>query len=105
MRQLKETGWMHNRLRMITAMFLVKDLGIDWRMAQRFDPDGHFIRRHVRELAGVADPKAVHDPHGVLGAAAIRRLGYPAPIVDHRTASRAIVGLFKAAADAAKQAK
>lgn len=31
MRQLNATGWMHNRLRMITASFLVKDLRIDWR--------------------------------------------------------------------------
>ena len=31
MRQLRATGWMHNRARMITASFLVKDLLIDWR--------------------------------------------------------------------------
>ena len=31
MRQLRREGWMHNRARMITASFLVKDLGIDWR--------------------------------------------------------------------------
>ena len=31
MRQLWETGWMHNRVRMITASFLVKHLLIDWR--------------------------------------------------------------------------
>lgn len=31
MRQLLETGWMHNRLRMVTAMFLAKHLLIDWR--------------------------------------------------------------------------
>ena len=31
MRQLNATGWMHNRLRMISASFLVKDLLIDWR--------------------------------------------------------------------------
>lgn len=30
MRQLKEIGWMHNRVRMIVASFLVKDLHIDW---------------------------------------------------------------------------
>jgi deoxyribodipyrimidine photo-lyase len=32
MRQLLQTGWMHNRLRMVTASFLVKDLGVDWRL-------------------------------------------------------------------------
>jgi deoxyribodipyrimidine photo-lyase len=36
MRQLNETGWMHNRLRMITAMFLAKHLLIDWRMGERY---------------------------------------------------------------------
>lgn len=36
MRQLNETGWMHNRLRMITAMFLTKHLFIDWRWGERY---------------------------------------------------------------------
>jgi len=36
MRQLLQTGWMHNRLRMVTAMFLCKYLLIDWRWGERF---------------------------------------------------------------------
>jgi deoxyribodipyrimidine photo-lyase len=36
MRQLNATGFMHNRLRMITAMFLTKDLHIDWRHGERY---------------------------------------------------------------------
>jgi deoxyribodipyrimidine photo-lyase len=36
MSQLNRTGFMHNRLRMITASFLVKDLGIDWREGERY---------------------------------------------------------------------
>ncbi|MFK3708283.1 deoxyribodipyrimidine photo-lyase [Klebsiella sp. NPDC088457] len=36
MRQLNATGWMHNRLRMIAASFLVKDLRIDWRAGERY---------------------------------------------------------------------
>lgn len=36
MRQLNTTGWMHNRLRMITASFLTKDLLIDWRWGERY---------------------------------------------------------------------
>ena len=40
MRQLNATGWMHNRVRMVTASFLVKNLLIDWRRGER-----HF--RHV----------------------------------------------------------
>lgn len=35
MRQLKEEGWIHNRVRMIVASFLTKDLLIDWRMGDR----------------------------------------------------------------------
>jgi len=35
MRALSATGWMHNRLRMITAMFLTKDLFLDWRLGER----------------------------------------------------------------------
>ena len=36
MRQLNQTGWMHNRLRMVTAMFLTKHLLIDWRLGERY---------------------------------------------------------------------
>lgn len=36
MRQLLQTGWMHNRLRMLTAMFLSKHLLIDWRWGERW---------------------------------------------------------------------
>lgn len=36
MRQLNQTGWMHNRLRMIVASFLTKDLLIDWRQGEKY---------------------------------------------------------------------
>ncbi|WAC21433.1 deoxyribodipyrimidine photo-lyase [Luteolibacter sp. SL250] len=36
MRELLATGFMHNRVRMITAMFLTKDLHIDWRLGESF---------------------------------------------------------------------
>ena len=36
MRELNETGYMHNRVRLITASFLVKDLHIDWRYGERY---------------------------------------------------------------------
>jgi len=42
MRQLAKTGWMHNRLRMIVAMFLTKDLFNDWRWGE-----AHFMRHLV----------------------------------------------------------
>ena len=42
LRQLAEIGWIHNRLRMIVAMFLTKDLLIDWRWGER-----HFMRNLI----------------------------------------------------------
>ncbi len=36
MRQLWQTGWMHNRVRMIVGSFLIKDLGIDWRTGEEW---------------------------------------------------------------------
>ncbi|RYF18621.1 MAG: deoxyribodipyrimidine photo-lyase [Comamonadaceae bacterium] len=39
MAQLNQTGYMHNRLRMVTASFLCKDLGIDWRHGERYFAD------------------------------------------------------------------
>ena len=42
MRQLHETGWMHNRARMIAASFLTKHLGVDWRIGE-----AHFMEHLV----------------------------------------------------------
>ncbi len=42
MRQLLQTGWMHNRLRMITAMFLSKILLLDWRLGEK-----HFMEHLI----------------------------------------------------------
>jgi deoxyribodipyrimidine photo-lyase len=126
MRELAATGFMHNRARLITASFLTKDLGVDWRegaahfsaqlldgdvasnsgnwqwvagtgvdtrpgrifnptlQAQRFDPDGDYVRRWVPELAAVPGA-AVHEPWRLGG---LLTAGYPAPIVDHADAAR-----------------
>ena len=46
MRQLRQTGWVHNRVRMVAASFLVKDLLVDWRVGER----------HFRHLLVDADP-------------------------------------------------
>lgn len=96
MRQLLDEGWMHNRARLITASYLSKTLGIDWRagadwfmtnlvdgdvasnygnwqwvagtgtdtkpyrkfsparQAERYDPDGLYVRRHVRPASSAA---------------------------------------------------
>ena len=48
MRQLTQTGWMHNRARMVAASFLVKDLLVDWRWGE------HFFMQHLLD----ADPAA-----------------------------------------------
>jgi deoxyribodipyrimidine photo-lyase len=42
MRELKQVGWMHNRVRMIVASFLTKDLQIDWRWGEK-----HFAQHLV----------------------------------------------------------
>jgi deoxyribodipyrimidine photo-lyase len=36
MAQINQTGYMHNRLRMVAASFLVKDLGVDWRRGEAY---------------------------------------------------------------------
>lgn len=121
MRQLRREGFMHNRARMVTASFLTRRLGIDWRQgaahffrwlvdgdpsnnsggwqwvagtgtdprrsrsfnpvrqAERFDPDGAYVRRYVDELADVPAPRifAPWWDEDLLAAT-----GYPPPIVD-----------------------
>ena len=42
MHQINQTGYMHNRLRMVVASFLTKDLGIDWRRGEQYFAD-HLI--------------------------------------------------------------
>lgn len=39
MRQINATGYMHNRLRMVAASFLVKDLHVDWRLGEKYFAD------------------------------------------------------------------
>ncbi|MGB3620496.1 MAG: deoxyribodipyrimidine photo-lyase [Ketobacter sp.] len=133
MRQLNETGWMHNRLRMVTAMFLTKHLFVNWRLgeayfmqklvdadfsannggwqwsastgadavpyfrvfspqrqSERFDRDGDFIRQWVPELSTL-NSKQIHNP----SAAQREACGYPAPIVDHKTAVDQVKAAFK----------
>ncbi|TDC69715.1 deoxyribodipyrimidine photo-lyase [Actinomadura sp. GC306] len=121
MRQLHREGFMHNRARLITASYLTRHLGIDWRdglrhfgdwltdgdiadnagnwqwvagtgnstrpdqvmnplrQASRFDPSGDYVRRYVRELAGIEGSR-VHRPW-TLPEAQRRTLDYPQPIL------------------------
>jgi deoxyribodipyrimidine photo-lyase len=123
MRQMRSIGWMHNRVRMIVASFLVKDLHIEWQhgarhfmhwlvdgdlasnqhgwqwtagcgtdpapyfrifnpvtQGEKFDPQGHYIRRWVPELADV-EQRFVHQPWTRPGGPPA---GYPLPVVDHK---------------------
>lgn len=136
MRQLEQTGWMHNRLRMIVASFLTKDLLLPWQLGeawfmsklidgdhpsnnggwqwsastgtdaqpyfrifnptvqgQRFDPEGIYIRRWVKELSKVPD-KFIHTPDQWTG---FGNVDYPAPIVDHKQARLLAIEVFKKA--------
>jgi deoxyribodipyrimidine photo-lyase len=122
MRQLLSEGWMHNRVRMVSASFLVKHLHLDWRwgakwfmwrlidadvasnqhgwqwtagtgtdaapfhrifnptrQAERFDPEGAYVRRYVRELTDVAAPQCLQPG---AGEGLLAPAGYVAPMVD-----------------------
>ena len=136
MRQLLAEGWMHNRVRMVTASFLIKDLHVWWPVgarhfldhlhdgdlasnshgwqwvagtgsdpspyfrvfhpvtqAERFDPEGDYVRRWVPELRHLQG-SSVHEPwrsdHGY-------DHGYPQPIVDHSQERREAVDRYRQA--------
>jgi deoxyribodipyrimidine photo-lyase len=131
MRELWATGWMHNRVRMVVASFLTRNLRLHWQhgaewfrdtlvdadlannvagwqwsagtgadaapyfrilspvaQAERFDPQGRYIRRWVPELANLPAP-ALFAPWEHPAAARKLAPDYPAaPLVDPK-ASRA----------------
>ncbi|KAI9352110.1 deoxyribodipyrimidine photolyase [Obelidium mucronatum] len=62
--------------------------------SERFDPDGSYIRKYVPELQGLKG-KAIHEPKTRLTPKEWGKLNYPAPIVDHKTASKAFLEVFK----------
>ena len=134
MRQLNETGWMHNRCRMIVASFLTKDLllnpqwgekyfmqrlidgdlsanngGWQWSassgmdpkpvrifnpasQAQKFDPEGEYIRQWVSELRSF-DTRCLLT--GNITPLERQAVGYPEPIVDHKVQQRLFKELYK----------
>ncbi len=149
MRQLWRTGYMHNRVRMIAASFLVKHLLIDWRrgeewfwdtlcdadpasnpmgwqwvagsgadaapyfrifnpvlQAEKFDPEGSYVRRWVPELARLAAPH-VHAPwqapdEALANAGVVLGKTYPRPIVDHAAARARALAAFAQIRDASR---
>ncbi|MDH3532289.1 MAG: DNA photolyase family protein [Gammaproteobacteria bacterium] len=115
MRQLWETGWMHNRVRMIVASFLIKDLlipwqeGADWFLDTLVDADLANNSAGWQWVAGCGTDAAPYfrifnptlqgekfDPDGDYvrrWLPEIDRSDYPAPIVDHGDArARALEG-------------
>ena len=118
MRQLNETGWMHNRLRMVAAMFLSKHLLIDWREGERYFMqnlvDGDFASNnggwqwsastgtdaapYFRIFNPVSQAKKF-DAAGTFTRQYVPELAagtYVAPIVDHREARERALAFFKA---------
>ena len=105
MRQLLATGWMHNRVRMITASFLVKDLHLPWQWGARYFLrhliDGDLASNNLgwQWVAGTGTDAAPYfrvfnptsqgerfDPDGAYRARWLPELGsdrYPTPMVDH----------------------
>ncbi len=134
MRQLNETGWMHNRCRMIVASFLTKDLMINWQwgekyfmqqlidgdlasnnggwqwsassgmdpkplrifnpasQAQKYDPDGEYIRQWLPELSSLDTGDLVT---GEISPIDCHSCGYPQPIVDHQQQQRKFKQRYK----------
>ena len=105
MRQLVAEGWMHNRVRMLTASFLVKDLHLDWRrgaahfLALLVDGDVASNNYGWQWVAGTGPGAAPFhrvfspdrqaerfDPAGAYVARYVPEYGtpdYPPPMVDH----------------------
>ena len=52
MRELRETGWMHNRVRMVTASFLVKHLRIHWKEGEKYFRDCLLDFNEANNIAG-----------------------------------------------------
>jgi deoxyribodipyrimidine photo-lyase len=118
MRQLNETGYMHNRVRMVTASFLVKHLLIDWRWGEAYfaqklldfelssnngnwqwaagtgcDAAPYFRVFNPNLQMQKFDPEAVYVRRWV---PEFDRPGYPSPIVEHSFARNRAISTYKA---------
>ena len=117
MRELNETGLMHNRVRMIVASFLVKHLLIDWRWGEAYfaeklldyelssnngnwqwsagsgcDAAPYFRVFNPYEQIRKFDPDFVHTRKWVKN---LEEFTYPAPIVEHKFARERFLEVFK----------
>jgi deoxyribodipyrimidine photo-lyase len=117
MRQLNHTGWMHNRVRMITAMFLTKDLLISWQWGERYfmqklldadlasnnggwqwsagtgtDAQPWFRIFNPNAQAAKFDPEGKYIHHHV---PEVDTKDYAAPIVDHAEQRLKTLAMFK----------
>jgi deoxyribodipyrimidine photo-lyase len=119
MRQLNETGWMHNRVRMITASFLCKHLLIDWRWGEAYfakkliDYDLASNNGGWQWCAGTGVDAAPYfrifnpylqtekfDPKGIYIRRWVKELDtfdYPKPMVNHEEARKRCLAVYKAA--------
>ena len=119
MRELNETGFMHNRVRMITAMFLTKYLLIDWRWGEAYfakklldyelasnnggwqwsagtgvDAAPYFRIFNMYEQTKKFDPKMEYIKKWV---PEFQELTYPAPIVEYTLARKRCLEFYKKA--------
>lgn len=119
MRELNQTGYMHNRVRMITASFLSKHLLIDWRWGEAYfatrlldyelasnnggwqwaagtgtDAQPYFRIFNPEAQTGKFDPSHTYIKKWIPELGSSR---YPAPMVDHRYARERALRTFKAA--------
>ncbi|MBE2218688.1 MAG: deoxyribodipyrimidine photo-lyase [Ignavibacteria bacterium] len=124
MRELNATGFMHNRLRMITASFLTKDLLIDWRWGERYfaeklldyelasncggwqwaagtgcDAAPYFRIFNPELQAAKFDPEHKYIKKWIPG---LDGFGYPQKIVDHSEARTRTLNAYKSALSPAK---
>ena len=118
MRQLNQTGYMHNRVRMITASFLCKHLLIDWRRGERYfarkllDYDLALNNGNWQWSAGTGCDAAPYfrvfnpwiqarkfDPQGVYVREWVPEIStpaYPEPMVEHKFARERALDTYKA---------
>jgi deoxyribodipyrimidine photo-lyase len=116
MRELNQTGYIHNRVRMVCASFLVKDLLIDWRWGERYfadkliDYDLASNNGNWQWVAGCGTDAAPYfrifnpleqqkkfDPDEIYISKWIKEFkteSYPKPMVDHKAAYRRALEFF-----------